>query len=227
MKFIALIPARKGSKRIKGKNIKRLNKKPLIYYTIKQSLACSFIKRTIVLTDCKKIKKIAEKFGAEVPFLRPNSISKDKTDMLSTVNYCMSKLNFKNSFIQKLAIVLLPPTSPLRDVKDINNACLKFKENKNVDSLVTTYKIKEYYHPSKIMYENNNFLKRMSYDNRKTFYVTPGPAILITKAKRLKRYILGGKILNFVMPRSRSIDINYLSDFNKVEKILKLKKNKI
>ena len=70
IKFIALIPARIGSTRIKKKNIKLLKGKPLIYYTIKASLKSKFISRTIVLTDSKEIKKISKKYQAEVPFLR-------------------------------------------------------------------------------------------------------------------------------------------------------------
>ena len=111
-KFIALIPARIGSTRIKKKNIKLLKGKPLIYYSIKASLNSKLINRTIVLTDSLKIKKISEKLGAEIPFLRPKRISTKNTPMLTTVRYSLRKLNLANKSSDY--IVLLPPTSPLR-----------------------------------------------------------------------------------------------------------------
>lgn len=74
---VALIPARGGSKGIPGKNIKILNGKPLIAYTIEASLQSKSIERTIVSTDFKNIASISKKFGAEVPFLRPANLSGD------------------------------------------------------------------------------------------------------------------------------------------------------
>ena len=70
MTNIAIIPARKGSKRIKNKNIVLLNGKPMIYWTILAARKSKIFKKIYVDTDCKKIKKISLKYGAEVPFLR-------------------------------------------------------------------------------------------------------------------------------------------------------------
>ncbi len=82
MKILAYIPARSGSTRIKNKNIKNFLGKPLIAYTIEQALACDFIDRIIVDTDSLKIAKIAEKYGAQVPFLRPKRLA---TAILNTL----------------------------------------------------------------------------------------------------------------------------------------------
>ena len=79
MNIISVIPARMGSQSIKLKNLIILNKKPLIYYSINQSLKSKLISRTIVSTDSPKIARVALKFGAEVPFIRPKSISKNKS----------------------------------------------------------------------------------------------------------------------------------------------------
>ena len=87
LKIIAIIPCRSGSKGVKDKNIIKLFGKPLIYYSILFAKSCSFIDRTIVSTDSKKYAKIAKKFGAEVPFLRPKKISGDSSldiDFLNT-----------------------------------------------------------------------------------------------------------------------------------------------
>ena len=71
--IVSIITARKNSKRLKNKNIKKLNKKPLIYYTIKSSLTSKFIDKTYVSTDSKNIAKISKGYGAEVPYLRSKS----------------------------------------------------------------------------------------------------------------------------------------------------------
>ena len=76
---IAIIPARKNSKRIPNKNIKLFNKKPIIFNAIKQAKISKLFDKIIVSTDSKTIKQVALKYGAEVPFLRPNEISRDST----------------------------------------------------------------------------------------------------------------------------------------------------
>jgi len=77
--IIALIPARGGSKAIKNKNIIKIQKKPLIYYSINIAKKIKLINEVFVSTDSKKIKKISEYFGANVPFLRPGKYSDDKS----------------------------------------------------------------------------------------------------------------------------------------------------
>ena len=86
MKVLSIIPARGGSQSIKFKNFIQLGGKPLIYYSIKQSLNCKLIHRTIVSTDNKKIANISRKYGAEVPFLRPKKISKSNSKILVFLN---------------------------------------------------------------------------------------------------------------------------------------------
>ncbi len=219
--FLAIIPARSGSKRVKNKNIQKINNKPLIYYAIKQSLKSKFISETIVLTDSKEIKKKSLQYGAKVPFLRPKKISLDKTLMLETIQYALDKLNiYKNKKFKY--IVLLPVTSPLRISKDIDGCCKKILNHAKADSLVTTYKIEESHHPSKIMYQKKNkYLERIKFDNNKSFFVRNGPAVLITKKSKTKKFLLGGNIINYVMPFERSIDINYKKDLEMAKLLMK------
>lgn len=219
--FLAIIPARSGSKRIKNKNLKKINNKPLIYYAIKNCLRSKYIKETIVLTDSENIKKKSLLYGAKVPFLRPKKISLDKTTMLETIQYALNKLNiYKNKKFKYL--ILLPVTSPLRTLKDIEGCCKKILEDPRADSLVTTYKIEESYHPSKIMFiQKNKYLKRMKFIDKKFFFVRNGPAVLITKISKVKKYLMGGKIINYIMPIERSIDINYEQDLEKARLLMR------
>jgi CMP-N-acetylneuraminic acid synthetase len=221
MTFIAFIPARAGSQRIKNKNLQKIGSKPLIYYTIKQSLKSEFIKETVVLTDCNLIKKKSIKYGAHVPFLRPKKISQNNTPMIDTIKYAVRKTKLHQNKKYKY-IVLLQATSPLRTSTDIDNCCRKILNNPKADCLVTTYDANEDFHPSKIMFQDSfGFLKKKKYNIKNRFFIRNGPSILITRISRVKRYLLGGKILNYIMPKTRSLDINNIEDLKKARQILK------
>jgi len=116
-KILAVITARAKSKRLPNKNILDLAGKPLIAWTIDTAKKSKYIDKLIVSTDSEDIKKISEKYGAEVPFLRPDELSNDTADSISVIKHA---INFYQG--QFNYILLLQPTSPLRTVKDIDNA---------------------------------------------------------------------------------------------------------
>ena len=112
VKILAIIPARSGSKRIKHKNIRNFKGKPLLAHSILHSIRSKFIQRTVVSTDSSKYAKIAIKYGAEVPFLRPKNISQDKSTDLQCFSHCLNFLKKKENYIPDL-IVHLRPSYPL------------------------------------------------------------------------------------------------------------------
>ncbi len=120
MNIVAIIPARKGSKGIKNKNIMIYKKKPLIYHSIKIALKLKKIDKVIVSTDSKKYKELAKKYGAEV-ILRPKKISKDDSLEKEYLIHAYNYLKKKDNYIVDL-FVLLRPTCPDRDIKDIKKA---------------------------------------------------------------------------------------------------------
>ena len=125
---ISIITARIGSKRLKNKNIKIFKNKPLIYYSIKNSLESKYINHTFVSTDSKTIaKNFKKKYGADVPFLRNKKLSGDK---ISTYNVIKGIIGMCEKYYKKKfdLIVILQPTSPLRKTEELNNAILKIKE---------------------------------------------------------------------------------------------------
>lgn len=136
---IAIIPARGGSKRLPGKNIKLLHGKPLICWTIEAALKSKIFDKVIVSTDSQEIADIAEKAGAFVPGLRPREFSDDlaTTDsvILYTVELLESLLNKKVN-----CITLLQPTSPLRNCTHIQDAYNLFL-NKNATSVISVCKV--------------------------------------------------------------------------------------
>ena len=97
MKILGIIPARSGSKGVKNKNIKLLKNKPLIFWTIKTALK-SKLTKVIVSTDSLKIKKISEKYGANVPFLRPTNISKDNSKSIDVIKHAIKFYEKENKF---------------------------------------------------------------------------------------------------------------------------------
>lgn len=126
--ILTVIPARKGSKGLPGKNIKNLIDKPLIAWSIEQAKASKYISDVIVSTDCTEIAEIAIKYGAKVPFLRPDYLAMDETSTADVLIHLISELN-KQGFNYDF-IILLEPTSPLRSTYDIDNAYEKLINSK-------------------------------------------------------------------------------------------------
>ena len=114
---IAIIPARKNSKRIKNKNIKLINNKPLIYIVIKILQKSKLFKKIIVSTDSNKIAKISINAGAEVPFVRPKNLSDDYTGTIKVMQHAVKKL--KNLNINDKYICCVYPTAILLSIKDL------------------------------------------------------------------------------------------------------------
>ena len=114
IKTYAIIPARGGSKGVPGKNIKLLCGYPLIAYSIVAARLCHSIDRVIVSTDSDSIAKICERYGAEVPFLRPVEFALDKSTDREFVIHALSWFK-KNENVMPDYLVHLRPTTPLRD----------------------------------------------------------------------------------------------------------------
>jgi CMP-N-acetylneuraminic acid synthetase len=133
-KVIAIIPARSGSKGISDKNIKELHGKPLIAYTIEAAIKSNAFEDVVVSTDSEKYKCIAEKYGAWVPFLRPKELSEDTSSTNDVIEDVLIKL--KSMGKEYESFMILQPTSPLRDEKDIVNAIQLFYA-KNANSVVS------------------------------------------------------------------------------------------
>ena len=141
MRVIGIIPARSGSKAVKNKNIKQINNMPLIYWTINTALK-SKLDEVIVSTDSRKIKKICEKYGAKVPFIRPLRISKDNSKSIDVVKHALKFYEKKNIFYD--AVLLLQPTCPLRTVQDINKSLKILKKEKILVQLFHFKKLKAF-----------------------------------------------------------------------------------
>ncbi len=134
MNILAIIPARSGSKSVKDKNIRLMNGKPMIAYSIEHALKSKTINRVIVSTDSQKYADIALKYGAEVPFLRPDEISGDTSLDIEVFEHALQFLKEKEDYVPDV-VVQLRPTYPIRRIEDIDNMVEILLNDETIDSV--------------------------------------------------------------------------------------------
>ena len=220
MRRLGLIPARKNSKGIPGKNIKPLVGKPLIAWTIEAALASPSIDRVVVSTDCETIARIAQEHGADVPFMRPSELARDHTSGIDPVLHACRQLpDFET-------VILLQPTSPLRTAQHIEAAIHQFQDAQ-ADFLVSVSSVK--HHPNWVYLKDSEErlikltaqplqMQRQSLD---PCYALNG-AIYIANTSRLlaEKSFLTDDTLGYEMPPEDSIDIDVPIDLVICEAIL-------
>jgi CMP-N-acetylneuraminic acid synthetase len=231
-KLVALIPARSGSERVKNKNIKLLNNKPLLAYSILAAKKTNLFAKIIVSTDSSKYKNIALKYGAEVPYLRKKIYSGPRSPdfywVKDLLNYFeKKKILFTHFFI-------LRPTNPFRTHRTIIRAWKNFCKYK-CDSLRAVEKIRQ--RPEKMWTVNRNLLspynKNLGKIKGQPFYNSQSKnfnriyiqnaSLEISKSFVLKKYktITGKKIIPFFTKQYEGFDINDKQDFIKAKILIK------
>ena len=218
MDVLAIIPARGGSKGIHLKNITLLDGKPLITYSIESAKKSKLISRIIVSTDHKKIAEISKKSGAEVPFLRPKKISGSKASTKDVIKHTLDFLKVEEAYIPDI-VVLLQPTSPLREYNIIDKSIKKFRKEKP-DIMLEVSTIKS--HPFRSFLPNGKLLKPfkknfLKYHQRQMFpkMYYPTGELYIFWAKNIEKYgnMYGPKIGAIIKSEKEiSSDINNLFD---------------
>lgn len=141
-KILAVIPARSGSKSIKDKNLLKIKGKSFLELSILTAKKSNLINRIIVSTDSEKYAKLSKKFGAEVPFLRPKSISKDNSHDKEFFTHLIEKLKNLEGYLPEY-IIHLRPTTPIRKSSIIDDAIKKFIEKKSFNSLRSVQEMSE------------------------------------------------------------------------------------
>ena len=224
--MLAIIPARGGSKGLPGKNIKLLNGKPLIAYTIEAAMAAKKISRIIVSTDNRQIAKVAMDYGAESPFLRPEHLATDTALSIDIYDYTLSEIE-KQEAVKIEKFMVLQPTSPLRTAEDIDNAIELFNI-KSADSVISYC---QEYHPIKWhrYVTNEGKLKNIfeeTLNNRqeeRPSYFPNGAIYIIKRDLIKKRSYISDNSYAYIMDKKKSIDIDTIEDFEYAEFLLKNK----
>ncbi len=226
MRNIAIIPARSGSKGLKDKNIRMLNGKPLMAYTIEAALKSKCFDVVMVSTDSKKYAKIARENGAEVPFLRNEETSRDKTSPWDVMKEVLEK--YKELGEEFDTFALLQPTSPLRTAKDIKNAYAELAEKK-ANAVVSMCELECSMHLVNTLPKSlsmKGFISQEQYNKRRQdirpYYRFNG-AIYISKVKSFMKHmnIYDDKCYAYIMDRNSSYDIDDLNDLKIVEALMK------
>ena len=233
MNIIAIIPARGGSKGVPKKNIRNFCGKPLIAWAIETALKSPRIDRVIVTTDDPEIAKVAKKYGAEVPFLRPKNLAQSTTQMEPVLKHTIEWLQ-KNENYKTDAIVLLMPPNPLRSVKQVGEAIELFLK-KEPDVVVPLSELSAaHHHPHWIVrpVKNGNSYKLLNAINQNVKYAparrqllpkyyVKNDLVFVMKPKILYEktacYFGGSKQEPFIMSDFYDEDINIPSDWAKME----------
>ena len=229
MKIICIIPARGGSKGIPQKNIIDVRGKPLIAYSIEpaiKAMELGLIDKVIVSTDSIEIADISKKYGAEIPFLRPDDISGDKAKSIEFIEHALSF--YKNAGINYDAVLLLQPTSPLRTLEDLISALNLFVDSNN-DSLISAYE--EEYINDLVIYKlsedgktsipiNQLHNKGVRRQEHGSMYVRNGCIYISSTELINKGYVIGAAPLMYTMDKNKSVNIDTLEDLELLRKLL-------
>lgn len=224
MNILAVIPARGGSKRLPGKNIKLLNGKPLIYYPIELAIQAKqkgLIIGHIVSTDDEKIASVAKEAGGNVPFLRPNELASDDSNVVDTAIHAVNWWQDNHDEMID-SVLLLQPTSPLTTIEDIEKALAHYIQQQ-AKCLISVCKAKRG-QLSTVYREKGEYLEQVFAHGGQfagEFYWRNG-GIYITRCDLLfgKRVFIDESPMFYEMPKSRSINVDTHEDLELLRKML-------
>ena len=233
-KVLAIIPARGGSKGLPNKNILPLAGKALIGWTIEVGLSSKYIDKLIVSTDSDEIAEVAKSFNCDVPFIRPADISSDKSPTIDVLMHTINYYREMNEIFDYL--ILLEPTSPLRELSDIDIPLEKLEETREfADSIVGVCKV-ESSHPSFSVvlddndlikpYASNNFSVLRRQDLNELFFFEGSIYISDITTLIKKKTFYHDRTLPHIVPRWKSIEIDEISDLIAAEAYI-LNKDKL
>ena len=228
--LVALIPARAGSKRVPGKNIRRLARHPLIAYTIAAALESDVFDAVVVSTDSDDYAAIARHYGAEVPFLRPADLAGSLSPDIEWVEHALTTLEGLGRNDDCFSV--LRPTSPFRQAETITRAWQQFSEDPGVDSLRAVELCTQ--HPGKMWKVQGNRMTPLlpaaagkqpwhssQYQALPEVYLqNPSQELAWTKVVQESRTIAGEVIMPFLTVGHEGFDINSPNDWRDAEYLL-------
>lgn len=217
MKKLILIPARKGSRGLPGKNVKSLGGKPLIAYSIEYALSiCDQDDLICISTDDDEVIAIAESYYLTVPFKRPDELSSDFASTEDVMSHAVHFFEKQELFFD--LIILLQPTSPFRDIIDFQQVMNAYDDD--CDMVVTVKESKDNPYFNLFEEDTHGFLKKSKEGDFRRRQDCPSVfayngSIYLIRSASLKetRMVHFKKIKKVIMPTERSIDIDTISDW--------------
>jgi len=221
LRLLALIPARAGSTRLPGKNTRSFGGRPLIEHTIECALECPALTRVIVSTDSKEVAEVSRKAGADVPWMRPDELASNTATSMSVAQHALKSCEEEEGEAYH-GVVLLQPTSPLRQSRDVQTGVAVW--------LATAAKLVVSVSPTEFP---ASFLVQVAPDGGVAPWPVPEVAGGMPPAQSYRYngavYVFQSDVVRegqevaaqdrraFVMPSWRSGDIDTLEDFVKAE----------
>lgn len=203
-----IILARGGSKRLPGKNIRPLGGKPMITWTIEAGLASRTIDRLILSSDDPAIIAVSSAAGCEVPFTRPAAFAKDDTSSTDAVMHALDDLGLEDGYL-----VLLQPTSPLRNSDDIDG-CVEKCHKERAQTCATVNKLATPKDWLVSLDENGRIYKSFRSASQEIYL--PNGAVYVVEIpwfRKNRSFWLEGVTLAYEIPLARAIDIDTEADF--------------
>ncbi len=226
----AIIPARGGSKKVPGKNIRPLAGKPMIAWSIEAARQVPAISRVIVSTDCEKIAAVAREHGAEVPFLRPAEFAQDNTTDWPVFHHVLEFFRLRGEALPDI-IVHLRPTAPLRRAEHIQRCLEIFLQHPEADSIRTVRRVSEQPYKMWVFANDQLTLRPLMPDSRieQEMFNQPRQAlppawvqngsvdIMRTSTILEKKSMSGSRILGMEMSEEDSVNVDTETDFQLAE----------
>jgi CMP-N-acetylneuraminic acid synthetase len=223
-----VITARGGSRGIPHKNIRALNGKPLLWYTADAALSSHRLERVILSTNDHQIAQVGQQCGLEVPFLRPEELSRDDTPSLPVVQHAVRFVEQNGELYD--AVCLLQPTNPMRRPEHID-ACIELLDTSGVDAVITVLPIPERHNPHWVYFQDKHGLLRLS-----TGEADPIPrrqdlppafcregSVYVTRRDVLMEgnSLYGSRVRGYRLAPVDTVNIDSYSDWGHAERLLK------
>lgn len=222
MRVLGIVPARAGSKRVPGKNLRLLSGRPLVAHALEAAVGASSLATVCLTSDSEAVLAVAAGFTSVVALRRPDSISTDTAPAIDYVNHALEVLEEERGHARYDAIAIVQPSSPFTLASDVDAAVTLLERSVGADSAVTVMEVDHATHPVK--------LKRMEGERLMPYLEAEGGRMAAHELPRLfvrncsvyvsrRRTIevlgsiVGEDSRGWVMPRARSIDINDELDF--------------
>lgn len=228
---LALIPARGGSKGVPRKNIRPLAGKPLIAYAIAAARASRLIDRVIVSTDDEEIAAVAQRYGAEVPFLRPAELARDDTPEWLVWQHALRFVEAEQGLPDML--VCVSPTSPLRTVEDVD-ACIRVLQENDTDVVFAVKSAERSPYFNMVTLDSAGYAQLVIEPAQPVHCRQSAPPVydMTTVAYATRpRFVLGagtmfeGRARAVIVPAERALDIDTELDFRFAEFLMREAKN--
>ncbi len=220
MSVLAVIPARGGSKGVPRKNIRNVNGKPLITYSIEATLKCRHLFHDVIVsTDDEAIAKVANNVGANVPFIRPVELATDEATSLSVMQHAVCEIE-KADNVRFDWVLLIQATNPFVEAVDIEGVVKAAYSDAQATSVVSVQSVIDY-HPMKLKTIRDGYLTSFKTDGNEAdrrqdlppIYKRNGSLYMTRRDVLMEgNDLYGCKILPYEMPPERSIDIDKEQD---------------